>query len=322
MRDSILEAWIVRNGATFTYHERFELAEIVIEPSAIQNIRLGLPLNEDKVIQYGLDYQAGAEFPPMILYKIVKGKHIGHYGLINGLHRCKALIDLVQAKVIDVYVIETKDDVAIEVMQRTVNVMDGGVGLNDDERIEHALRLVAMDYTMHDAAKLMAIKVNKLQTAKQYQDAIAKLRSAGVKTEGLTKSVVVGLRPIKRDKHYIMAIQLTQKARLSSDDQRELLAQITAAPDDAAVEEIIKDWEKHNAGRISRVNAGLTRGPASRIYALPAVLRKTDRILKGPGNLAVLTSREIDGIVRLAGKAIVDLRSLIDTLKKVRKTAS
>jgi gluconate kinase len=322
VRDSVLEAWITRNGATFTYHESVELSDIVVEPSAIQNIRLGLPLDEDKSIQYSLDYNAGAQFPPLILYKIVKGKYIGRLGVINGLHRLKALVDLVLAKTIDAYLIETRDEITIEKMQRTVNVMAGGVGLNDEERIEHALRFVALDYSMADAAKLMAIKVSKLQTAKQYQDAIAKLRSAGVKTEGLTKGQVVGLRPIKRDKHYIMAIQLVQKARLGSDDQRELLAQITAAPDDAAVEQIIKEWEEHNKSRISRVGAGLTRGPASRIYALPAVLRKTDRILQGPGNLAVLTAREIDGIIRLAGKAIVDLRSLIDTLKKTRRNAS
>jgi len=323
VKDSVLEDWFTRNGHIFEYHESVELVDVVIEQSAIQNIRLGLALDDDKVIQYALDMQKGDNFPAPVFYRIYKGKHIGRLGVINGLHRCKSMIDLVSGKTTtDAYLIVTKDDVAIEVMQRTINVVTGGVGLNDEERIEHALRLVAMDYSMADAAKLLAIKVNKLQTAKQYQDAIAKLRAAGVKTEGLTKTQVIGLRPIRRDKHYIMAVQLTQRARLSSDDQRELLAQISAAPDDNAVEEILKEWEKNNAARIQRVNRGLTRGPASRIYALPAVLRKTDRILKAPGNLTVLTVKEIDGIIRLASKAIADLRQLIDHLKKTKRNAA
>lgn len=324
MRDSVLEAWFERNGIKVDYLESLGLHEIIVEQSAIQNIRLGLPLNQDHVVQYAIDMEAGAQFPAIVVYKVGKGKYIGKYGVINGLHRLRSMLEVLDPprKLGDAYVVKTTDDHVIEMLQRTVNIATGGIPLNEEERIEHALRLLALNYSIVDAARLMSIKVSKLQSQKAYQDSLAKLRAAGISTKDLSKGSILLLKPIPRDKYFFKAVELSRAARLSSEDMHELATQLKNAPNDAAMDKIFKEWEGKTQDRVARVRKGLTRGPASAIYSLPAVMTRAGRILRAPGNLSTLTIREIDDMIRLISKTMSELRHLIDTMKKIRAKAS
>lgn len=319
MRHSVLEAWLERGGVKFDYQAAVLLDSVVIEKAAEENIRLGAPLNQEIVMKYGIDLENGADFPAIVLYKIARGKNQGHLGLINGRHRLEAF-RLAGKKQIDAYVIRTDDELVIETLQRTANMIEG-LPLAEEERLEHALRLVQLDYSMIDAARLMSVKIGQVRDRKAYQEAMGKLRQAGVQVGnlGLSQHAVVKLRAIPRDKHFVRAVQLAHEARLGSDEMRELITAVRQASDDGAVDVVLDEWDKKTETQRARSRSGLTRGPSSPVRSLSSVLQRAERIMKGPGNLKTLTVKELDGIILQASRLCRQLQAFVLQLRRARR---
>src|ERR1041384_1787562 len=218
-RDSILEGWFAERRFVFGYEPKIRLKEIVIDPEAERNIRLNNPLNMERVHQYAIAYQSGAQFPPLVVYRRQAG-----YGMLGGMHRYRAL-DSLKRPEIDCYVVDVKPDdiVQINVIRRLLNLLNGEP-LSREEWLQQAVLLVQDGYSPVDAARLTNLEPDLLYRKLRLLEADKRLRRAGINPD--TLNMPEGFRrelgKIQRDAHFIDAIKLASEARMTADQTKEL----------------------------------------------------------------------------------------------------
>lgn len=322
MKHSVLEAWLASRGYPFRYVESVAIDAILVDDAAKENIRLGVPLNEERVMTYAIELENGAHFPAIVLWPA----KAGHYVVANGLHRLEAFKLHGKLKAIDAYVIESSDPVVLEVLRRTVNVMEGEA-LPMEQRIEHALRLIELQHSIADAARLEAVPANRLAQAVALSKVRPRLARAGVNVRDLCLSgpTLASMNSIPRDRHLAAAVRLAHEARLSSDEIKLLVREIRAASDDTVADETLVAWHERHADTIARAQKGTIRPPGSPIRRLDSLFAQSARLLAGgvaEKGIALLSGRELTAMIARVKKMIAELQTFLVMLQKAKRRAA
>ena len=318
MRDSVLEKWLTDRGWKFTYTPEVPLAEVLVTDAARQNIRLGLPLNDDHVIGMAEAMENGSELPAIVTHKVSTG-----YEVDNGLHRVEAF-RLLGRKLLDAYIVEFPTEnaqAAIQILRRTVNTLNGEP-LSLEERLEQAMYFIRSGYSTADAARLLGLKSSRLQPRVVAEMTQLRLKGLGkgALAEGASIPLLSTLHAVPRDKHLVLLLEFTKRARLTSDQVKELVKELRSAKSDEEMDAVLVNAEAQYSTQIAQTQGGLTRGPRpSPLRSLPALLLRANRIIKMEDGFSRLTRQDVTNILAQCRRTIADLQRLVASLERHRK---
>lgn len=195
-KDEKVEAFLNSHQVKWEYHPKFKISDIDIPASRTNQARVAKPVNEDQVLVYGLAMENGTNFPAIVLHRrSAKGKAI----VIDGNHRLAAAVDLGSAKTIDAY--EVKGASEMEILRLTFKANeDNGLALTMDDRIRHALALVAYGASQKAAAADMGIPETRVAKELKKAEAYNRLVQVGVKgLDRLAGSTIARLGSVRSD---------------------------------------------------------------------------------------------------------------------------
>lgn len=315
MRDQRVEQWLTKERVRFEYVPQVALADIVDADKSLLNVRLTGQLTDDNVQALALASEQGFELPAFILYRD-KGKDGGTvYRIINGHHR-KAALELRDLTHGDAYVVDTTDPVVIDRLRRTANLLETQVGVNNQERIIHALHFVARGYSIVDAAHMAKVSHSRVQDAvtvnKVERELIVLGRSRGNKSAAMMKALTGISGPILAEFEALIT-----SAGLTAEVANEYGTQLRSAPDFEACMEKIAEWRTYHVPDVEQRADGI-RSPGSTIRRWPAAMGKAQRILAQSmtsGSYRALSGSEIKAQIDLCDKTIEQLKEWRKTLE-------
>lgn len=176
-RDKKVEAFLKKLGVKYEYQPKFKITDIDIEASRRNQVRTGAHVNDEQVLVYGIAMDSGEDFPPIVVHRLnPKNKAI----VDDGNHRLKAITDVLELKHVEAYVVTEATELQILRLQFKAN-QTNGLALSMEDRVRHALILVAHGATQKDAAADIGIPVSRVQIALRQQETENRLTAMGVK---------------------------------------------------------------------------------------------------------------------------------------------
>ncbi len=322
MRHSILEAWLEKRSIPFTYIPDIQLSAIKVESGATQNIRLGAPVNEEIVASYALAMENGAQFPAVVLVQ-----RDGQYLVVNGIHRLAALTRI-HATQLDAYVLKLDDRDMVDLIRRTINVIEGFRPAEED-LVKQALWFVrSRKYSVQDAATLVGVRSSVVQKVLQMERTKTILgegdrKFSPAEIRGLQPGMFVTGHAIKNPDLLKKAFRLAYEARLGSDEFKQLVRDMRDELTDQGAERVLEQYRQDNLIRIQQTGAGLTKGPNSPVTTFDRYVRKAEsvanKILKDRDESFSLRERKL--VIASCERTIKQLQRIIATLKKSKGSA-
>jgi hypothetical protein len=134
MKDPKTENWLGLHGYTWQFVAKVPIAKIDLKEAEANPARLGRALDEEYALSIGLAVQDGAELPAVVVldrgepqFDVMTGRH-RIYGVT---HFCKPAHDT-----IDAYVVREVDPYRVELLSRSINVIEGHAP-DTTERLTH-----------------------------------------------------------------------------------------------------------------------------------------------------------------------------------------
>ena len=214
MKDSKTEYFLTANGYTWQFHKELPLDQLDMKEAESNPARLGSALDEDYALGIGLAVQEGADLPAIVvlddgtaLYKIVTGRH-----RINGVTDfCKP-----PRPALDAYVVREVDPYRIQLLIRTINVIEGHAP-DTRERLTHIAEMRRMfpHSTAKELAALFRVATN---TAAEYLRVIAMERRAedlGIgniaKSRTIPMKLKAQLQGLQNDNIFLHAVTMVSR---------------------------------------------------------------------------------------------------------------
>jgi len=141
MKDPRTEAFLDRGQWHWTYVPKVPFIDIDIAYSAENPARLHRKIDDDRVMQYAEEMEAGIEFPAIVLVTPSVRDRVT-YDVATGMHRLNAA-DMAQSKLpkhIDAYVVTEPDRYRREVLSLQLNTIEGK-GDTQHDQVMHVIRL-------------------------------------------------------------------------------------------------------------------------------------------------------------------------------------
>lgn len=313
MRDTVVEGFLNKWGSSYKYHESIPLASINLTEAAKQNIR-PVGVDEDVVLKYALDMEDGADFPALVLYG---AKGTDKFEVLTGCHRIEGA-KVAGRKGFDAYVLaldKDKDSRTIEVLQRVLNTING-LGYGKEERIQHALRIVHLGYSITDAARMMGLNKTTLNNRMGAIAARDRARSMNIVLSGdlIRDTALLEIGRIKNPDLFRAVAELAQAARLTSEQVKDLSGDIRNQPTDALALAAMERWREKMADVIKETSGGRFAGPTSPARRALTYLDRLNRTVKAEA-FAALTGHERREVVRQLKAHIVRLQKLVAQLQ-------
>lgn len=234
--------------------------------------RIAEPVNDDQVLLYAESMKAGANFPPIVVYK--SGST---YIVMDGNHRVGAA-DIADIETLPAYVV--KNPSPAEVMSYTFAAnTKHGLPTSLADRIRQAIGLVDRHGVKAvDAAKQLGIPLNRLRSEMDNHLANARFRELGVKRfDSLPLAIRRRLDNVHSNRVLVAAAELVLEAGLTSDDTNRLVRQVNAKRSERESLDVIK------AERDSRL--ALIKATAGGRIPVPQVLITLSRFSSGVANI-------------------------------------
>lgn len=175
-------------------------SKLDLKESQVNGARLNDAIVNHKVEDYMQGYRNGDTFPRPAVHKTPTG-----YVILSGNQRCEALRrliaegDLPKTVEIEVYLIDTKDKLLLEIVARSANVAHGE-GTTKEERIQHAMYCVQrLGMAVTDAAKAFECAETTVNQHIQAEKMRTKLQKAGVNAHRMTNAALVPLAKLDYD---------------------------------------------------------------------------------------------------------------------------
>jgi len=319
MRDTVVEAFLTRWGHTFTYVNTVPLDRVRVTDAARANIR-PIGLDDDKVMEYALAMEGGAEFPALVLYGAD-----GAYGVLTGLHRLEAG-KLAKVTTTDAYVLPLdakRDERTIEMLQRVLNTVNG-LAPSKAERVMHGIRLIARGYSQTDVARMLNLHHSVLSNKLAVERATVRAQAAGLKPVNLTETVLVQLDRLKNPEVFAQAIRLALEARLTAEQAIDLSREIRQQDCDADALKVLDSWRARLQGTVMETAKGQFAGPVSHARRAGVYFERFQRFLRQQ-EFSQLTRHELGvwlkAIKAMQAKLAALQRRLEDALKAKRTAA-
>lgn len=198
--------------------EGVPIAEINWELSEEQQARIGKKKNDDWVMEMALASENGAEFPMPILQK-EKGQYIIH----GGVHRCY-MAKLRGELTIPCYQVKITDIRTLDIFPRAINTVHGHRESREAE-LTHAKYLAEKHgWNAEQLSKWMNIPISQISVALRVGKVEDKLKEIGIKTDHLSKTILVSLSPLTGNNNVLKnVVKLLKDNDLAGDRAKQVI---------------------------------------------------------------------------------------------------
>lgn len=215
-----------------------QLSEIDWVESANNCARLGEPLNEKKIEDYGSSMRRGDVFPMVVLEKNATGA----YTILGGNQRCNALKRLGGEFEFNAYVVHGIQTTQRECIIRSLNSRHGW-GSDKEERILQAVYLVASTgITVADAARLMTVCEGSISSRIRAEECRRDLARKKIDSSRMNITTLDVLCRAKDDGHRYELAKLVSEYSPSADSVVSVIKSIDKAKGDAAKVKVIREF--------------------------------------------------------------------------------
>lgn len=296
---------------------------IDLKESQINGARLKDAIREHKVEDYMQGFRNGDTFPRPIVHKTATG-----YVILSGNQRCKAIErliaegDVAKSVEIDVYLVDTKDKLLLELIARTGNVAHGE-GDTKAERLQQAIYCVRrLGMTVKDAAKAFIVGDTSIAQNMRAEDQRNRLMRAGVEAQHLTNAALEPLGRLDYDEPAQIKLgTLIAQHQPVAERVRQVVATVAKQASAPLRLQKIREFEKELATSVHESN-GHSRHESNGITKVPLRPRR-DKLVSKLSSLVNFLESENDGEaftelaqLQVASKADVD--KVTSLAKKLR----
>lgn len=252
--DPVLESHLVSYGVKWTRKD-IKLEQMDRDKSLKNMGRVGDPIKEEIVAEYGCAMIDGASFPAIAVYFDSKTKK---YVVVSGNHRTEAAKECGEKIMGQCYVLES-DDQTIEVIARSAN---GWVGLreNREARVQQALQMIEkFNMSVQEAAKINGLKASGLSDARKGEEIRNKLLSLGVeKAERLSRSLLGKLSAISSNDNVLyQAGQFIANTKINYEEVPKFVTEVRSGKTEAQQIGVISQWEEDKKNERILKSAGV-----------------------------------------------------------------
>lgn len=294
-RDLATEQWLTDLAIPYTYDPAVPLARIDID-GGLRNQARAEPLDPDTVERYVAAMTNGDQFPPIILRRRGRSRHLP----LGGNHRLAAHTvtkhDTAPAYLIDV------DDTVVPVVMYRDNATHGNAP-SSDERCRQAIHLIeACGYTQQAAAAAVGVPAPAVSTAQTRAAGSRRAHELGVGSlyDMLPAGHQSRLATIAGDDPFTEAVRLTRSAGLTQPDVAALVKRIKGSRSEAAALALIgaESEDRRAARQQTAARSGQRRRAVSTPYTtmmgalrVLGALRPADVAASCPGHDAARDAR-------------------------------
>lgn len=315
-----IESMLQEHGAGPYEYRPLSLDEIDIETSRGNQARFK-PVDDKTVAKYKFALEAGAEFPPIIVYK-QRGKKL--YTIIDGNHRDEAYRACGLATIPAIVLTQARP-MAVAILTVAAN---GGHGLptTREEDKAHGVHLIELGAKSEVAAQLVGMSASALRNEIAKRKARERGRQAGIDKiwRELPVAVQTQLNKISTDDTLVPAAKLASQANLDVEDVKQLVSTLDAATTVKQQHNIIKAARAEHSDEIQNTGGGkipearFARGNAprtvlSRAMGSLAVLPDDDEIV-----VRSFTPSEVPECVERIETVIGRLEKLVAAFREIQ----
>ena len=277
MKDTIREAWFVREGWHYEYQESTPISSIVADSTAKAQIRLGEEIDTAHATRLGLAYSEGAKLPAIILARIDD-----RLILADGIHRVAGARHA-SLKALDAYIVtNVENEKLLERLRRSVNAI-GGKGFDTTQAIEQGVALVDIGWSCIDAAKTMHVSQSSIQKVLRIRKAHPKIVKAcpsipETAIRNLTADALDSIGSLQREDVLRQLANIVVRCHIPTLDIKEMASEGRKAVTDEAAAVLLKKWQSLYAGDLQRpVRFTRGKGANEKMLARPAAVLERGR---------------------------------------------
>jgi hypothetical protein len=183
--DRIAESKMRSLGVEWEYIKDILISDIDVLGSRRNNARLRDQFNDDLSVQYGVALHDGDVFPAIIIRRVLRPGGFKYF-VVSGNHRLGGAL-LLEDKTLDAYVLNTQDEMFIEMLTRSANRWMGE-RQSKDEAVEHARELIKrFNKSVPEMARLFGLKEEWLFKALRSESIRDSLNELGLDSSLLPK---------------------------------------------------------------------------------------------------------------------------------------
>ena len=200
MADLINEADLKGYGLPYSV-QTIEFSSIDLAESRQNSAHPIYPVRQDKVEEFAMAYKHGHRFPRIVVQKLPSGL----YRTLDGLRRSLAIELLIiegffpKSLRIEVYVIESSDEMAVDVFFRTRNLAHGD-GIDAKQRLAQAIYCIQhWGLSVSDASQKCNVSMSSLRNHINAEDARKRLDTFGINVDNAGVTSLAALGKVRED---------------------------------------------------------------------------------------------------------------------------
>jgi len=227
--------------------QTIRFSQIDLKESSFNGARLGDTIINDLVNDYAQGMINGDTFPSVVVYKAKNGKFI----IISGNQRSNAIAKLIamgklpKDPTMEVYVLDTADQMLLEAVARSANVSHGS-RTTATERMAHAIYMVTK-YGMKpsDAALLYMVSCSSINHNLRAEKVRRDLGKQNIDVSSLPNSAIEPLRKLENDNGSFLKVgSLVAQHRPTAERVKQIINRVDRAKSDAGRLSVVKTIEK------------------------------------------------------------------------------
>jgi ParB-like chromosome segregation protein Spo0J len=313
-----VSGWLEARGVTATFVNSMDLSQINRELSLRNQARLATPLSEETVDGYAQAMENGDQFPPIVVYQRGAGKYV----VIDGNHRVEAAHRTDTP--LGAYVVEKPTDEQIAVLTYEANARSG-LPVSVEDKIQQAVHLVELGASRPEAARLLGIKVSRVEYAMSAARADKRLQDLGVDLSKMSESTRRRLGFISNDNVLKEAATAVIDHSLRLIDLDDIIPLINSERTEATQIAAITNWVKDRETMKKNLSAGGIafrsgqRGAPGRIRPVQRMQNVINRIKAFDFDLMPLQAMSEDAKARLRNDLIASAQHISTWLDKLHQ---
>jgi hypothetical protein len=266
MRDPKTEAYLNRSKSKWEYKAKVDFDKIDLKHSAENPARLAAKIDEDRAIHYGLEMEAGVEFPAIVLLTPSdNGKF--PYDVATGMHRIEGAL-CARKTGFDAYVVTEPDAYRREVIIRQLNTLEGrGVTVRESILQVIALHEKFPEKSLTALSKDWGLKFSAISAAWRAEAARKRALNAGYNLDRMRvgQTVATMLNTIHSDRVFTKVLELIQEHNPNATIIDELCKRLRSVRDENDAIGIVNQYREGEIEKAER-----TRARHGRVNTIPA----------------------------------------------------
>jgi hypothetical protein len=277
-------------------------SKIDLKESQINGARLRDAIREHKVEDYQQGMRNGDTFPMPIVHKTPTG-----YVILSGNQRCEAVNrlikngDLPKSQEIQVYLVDTKDRLLLEIIARSANVAHGE-GDSKADRIQQAIYCVrSLGLAVKDAAKTFLVAESTINHNMRAEEQRNRLMRAGIEAQHVPNGCLEPLAKLEYDEPAQLKLgSLIAQHQPPTDRIKQVVAAVAKQSSAPARLGKIREFEKELSVDVHSRNGHAKQQEQSKVPLRP----RRDKLIGLLNRLVTFLDSENDG------EAFTDLEQL------------